>query len=399
MLNIREIQESYILGKVVAWDTPYNSAATVPDSQLTGVSTSGYYFNRATHPYLKNFETIIKMGPDSSRWTIEPYSATTTYVKEQIVEEGGFIYESLANGNTGNTPSSSPTEWLPTNVLSQYLKRTMRGSLETVLQNEVCRNPLVSNEYLYRLGRPQEDIDPNESKWVGIRINPLSSNHLSYVINQIGLQFTGTQNVEVFLYNQNNLVTSVNLTSDGNNFKFFDVDMNIDPSEKGAWYIFYDQTGLTEQSVGSNQTIHSCFDPYFSIVGFSVDPGTDLNTIDQSDFEYGTTFGLNLNLSIAPDLTNFIKQHPNLIAEAWQLQTATDILWDFLGNTNVRSNQNQRNIDREEVKFQLIDTKGRTLAKRLTHAMKKLSNSLDQVGKTDTAFRANPEDYYESSTV
>ena len=87
MLNIREIQESYILGKVVAWDTPYNSAATVPDSQLTGVSTSGYYFNRATHPYLKNFETIIKMGPDSSRWTIEPYSATTTYVKEQIVEE------------------------------------------------------------------------------------------------------------------------------------------------------------------------------------------------------------------------------------------------------------------------------------------------------------------------
>jgi hypothetical protein len=40
------------------------------------------------------------------------YSAVTTYSKDQRVDYGTFIYQSLVNSNTGNQPDISPTFWI-----------------------------------------------------------------------------------------------------------------------------------------------------------------------------------------------------------------------------------------------------------------------------------------------
>lgn len=42
-----------------------------------------------------------------------PYDAGTTYASGQATVDGGIIYLSLVDGNTGNTPATSPTDWLP----------------------------------------------------------------------------------------------------------------------------------------------------------------------------------------------------------------------------------------------------------------------------------------------
>lgn len=39
------------------------------------------------------------------------YSAGTTYAAKELATEGGNVYESLAAGNIGKTPSTSPAAW------------------------------------------------------------------------------------------------------------------------------------------------------------------------------------------------------------------------------------------------------------------------------------------------
>lgn len=42
---------------------------------------------------------------------IPTYEATRAYAQNRFVEDVGIIYKSLVDSNTGNTPSSSPTQW------------------------------------------------------------------------------------------------------------------------------------------------------------------------------------------------------------------------------------------------------------------------------------------------
>ena len=48
-------------------------------------------------------------------WNLTPtsYAGGTTYAQGNLVTSGGTVYYSLVNSNTGNTPASSPTFWLP----------------------------------------------------------------------------------------------------------------------------------------------------------------------------------------------------------------------------------------------------------------------------------------------
>lgn len=43
---------------------------------------------------------------------IPEYDAGTTYYTNSICQSGGFIYKSLVDNNLGNTPSSSPSDWI-----------------------------------------------------------------------------------------------------------------------------------------------------------------------------------------------------------------------------------------------------------------------------------------------
>lgn len=47
----------------------------------------------------------------ASKSAVDYWSIGTTYNTENCVEDSGNIWRSLTNSNTGNTPSSSPTQW------------------------------------------------------------------------------------------------------------------------------------------------------------------------------------------------------------------------------------------------------------------------------------------------
>lgn len=52
-------------------------------------------------------------GPQFTGFTIQgPYVAGTTYATNDVVNDGTSTYVSRINSNTGNTPSSSPAQWM-----------------------------------------------------------------------------------------------------------------------------------------------------------------------------------------------------------------------------------------------------------------------------------------------
>ncbi len=84
--------------------------------------------------------------------TATTYSATVTYVKDQIVTSAGTPYISLKDFNLGNTPASSPTLWsttIPTGAGTGSMKWVQVGAaLAPVVR---VTPPRDSNSYVYRL--------------------------------------------------------------------------------------------------------------------------------------------------------------------------------------------------------------------------------------------------------
>jgi len=404
LLNRISIQDDFASAGVVTFKEGMQSPGTL-DERVSGDSLSGLYFNRGTHPFLENFDNLKAMANDTTGWTVQAWDNAVTYSKQDIVEDAassGNYFQSLTNANSGNTTSNT-TNWLPTTLLSQYLNEYTRGALDTILSTQFEVNPLVDAKQLMKIGKLDETV-PIEAKWRGLRITPKSSDYLNIRFNQIGLRFTGAQAVTIKLYNQNTpkLSETFNITS--NNFEWSTptTDWLID-NEPGSWYVFYDETNHTEQSIGTNAYLQKCFYKYFDVIAFEAPVGTDLNTLDESSFRWDTNFGINLNFTIGYDLTEFVIENKRSFKEVWQLQAAFDLLTSMKVNAGIRSNRNQRAINIEEhideINFQLVDLTNYTLAKRLESAYKKLKAALNRIAQTDSALRVNKGNWYEVTTM
>jgi hypothetical protein len=88
------------------------------------------------------------------------YSATVSYSAGASVDSGGIIYISLVDGNLGNTPASSPTDWQAVGGTASYAgiwsgtasytigqTVSVSSSLYIALQNSTNENPTTTTGY------------------------------------------------------------------------------------------------------------------------------------------------------------------------------------------------------------------------------------------------------------
>jgi hypothetical protein len=92
------------------WD-PYFGAMTV---SLYSSATS-YYAGELVYTAAGDGTNRVYLSLQSANAdvpaTATTYSATTTYMKNQVVTSAAIAYMSLVDLNIGNTPASSPTQW------------------------------------------------------------------------------------------------------------------------------------------------------------------------------------------------------------------------------------------------------------------------------------------------
>ena len=405
MYNLNDIQEKFFSKKQITFRSSLNSESEVLDSDLTGISKSGRYFNSGVNSMI-NLENLSSLFPLLSEYNISAYDSGTTYSNynttfslNDVVLESSKYYISVANSNTNNLVSDSDY-WKETTLLSLILKDKIRSSIEVVLSELITPNFIEDNVYMYRIANTTTDIIENTDKLVGYRINPLSSDHLLFILNQVSLLFDSDETITFYLYNQNTLITSFDLSATANYLEWQDLatELNIE-SNRGAYYLFYDQKALNGQAIGDDTIFYFNMFNYANITPFEIDSVSDLSVFDESFLTYNKNYGINLNFTISYSMTNFINQHMSQLCECIHRQFEYDILELFLNNPDARISGRVRNVNDEILRYELKSFEGDTVINKLKKAYKRMKSTIDKLGYKDSSFVENIDDNFSLGSI
>jgi hypothetical protein len=250
------------------------------------------------------------------------------------------------------------------------------------------------------------------SRLVGLRITPRNINNIRVVINQIGLQLTHAQTgLPVYLWHSSRAATvdsQVLVTTTTNYFDWKALGFNLDYvnyandiDSGGSYYIGYFEADLTGNAIrktydfyagpcvscpGSqtNRTIYNLWSKYVEVLPFSVPnsklSGTNIPPVEDMVWDETTNYGINLSLTVKPDLTELVTNNLSVVTYPLGLQFASDMLEWMLYNPATRVNPSQMNANQAAFNYALNgDSQNRGIVKDLTDAINGLAEDLSGI--------------------
>lgn len=400
MLQNKRICESLI--HLVGWQQGYTKDEQI--SEALTESESGMYF-QGVHPLL-TISNLKSIAPNFDK-DVEVYQSDKEYKGGEIVSYNDKRYKCIKK-NKGIVPgvAGSNNSWLECDLFSEWLLSKMKSSIMTMV-NTLCTKKIVNgtmrslceNKILYDgTGRMYDTIN-NESNFVGLELIPTRSQGVTLRIDKIGLQFTkaGIYKIYIMQSGLNSPYKVLTLQKrEDNTMEWFPIDDCILPysgdnlEAGGSWYIGYSQLELPEGSMAINKDydwsqppcrgcsrynyqLWNYWSKYMRVQPFLVN-NENLNSISfnedfNEDFNgenmrmwdienniYGnhTNYGLNLQVTIGCDITDFIIAQRLNFANLLGLQLATDLLREMVYNSNNRYNSNSINIaSSNEIRYEL----------------------------------------------
>lgn len=368
-------------------------------SSLT-VSESGLYYQDA-HPLLtlKNLQSI---APDFSNRVWDEYDSHKTYNKGNVVavyeqqsRESYTLYICLADGTTGQDPTSSD-KWAHTDPFSLWLEEKTRASISNVVSRFIYSvmpkggtKSILEHRLLFNsVGRLADRVE-NKGNLVGLEVHPIQAYDACVKLHKIGFQSVNPDDMQapgrltVFIKSSNDLFGNVfNEVFRTGNAKTEWVEANVDVNNRDGGqclYVCYDQKELEiNRQMAINRTIDwskapcpTCnnvdyqafmaWSKYLEVWPFYVarqnliDDSNRMYIFDQQDIIYTnhTNFGLNLEISVYCDYTDFMIRNKGEFITLLMKQLAVDMLREFAYNPNVRANRNSVNVSRTDVMFAL----------------------------------------------
>ena len=352
------------------------------DSELTSLPDGGMYLNSGVHPSI-TVNNLLQFLPNVD-FTFVAFNASVTYgkyidtrVSKDIVIDSGIIYQSLTAGNTGNTPASSPSNWLVTDIDSLRIKSFVLRSQDSAVAKINLNRRQLDSQFLYNLVEVNEEptttLLPNDfAAWV---FEPKGSDYTTFTINQVALQALTATPQSLFVINQGVLITTLTLNPNLEGRLEFE-DINYTFSGKGKW-IF----AINAQNVLTNGAV---IDPlnFDGFVAYTAE-GTGA-TAQDAIYSFGTTNnGLSFNVTSHFDpslyITNNLVNFVSYLQAAWEL----DVLNMFLFNSNNRSNKDQRmQLDKTNLIAETRELEAATVIRKFEkerkQAIKQLEKTLDR---------------------
>lgn len=386
MVRATDIQEN-LLG-LIGWEQNYDSDLRIAED-LTR-SESGIYYQQI-HPLL-TLQNISCIAPDFRNTAAEDYSENETYVKGDVVVHEGTWYRAL---KTSTGVQIEDTEyWMETNPLSEWLRRKTKASIQKAIThfcNEKAARgelkTLCENKTLFDGTGRLVDVVKNRRNMVGFEIVPLRAKGVTVKINRIGLQFTEPGEYTLYLMHSSSAepVKVLKLNKVRKNsvewVSFPDLYLPYRGTETdtgGSWYLCYLQSELPEGSQAirkdrdwSKGPCNSCslgdyvswqaWSKYIEVHPFSVseeavlteEGGVSLWDIVRNQYTYDNNYGLNLEVTVACDITDFIIEQKALFQDVIAKQVAVDFLKEFAYNANVRTNRHAINVSRLDLMYEL----------------------------------------------
>lgn len=385
MVRANDIQEKLL--HLIGWEQNYDTQELKIADALT-VSESGLYFQQV-HPLL-TLQSISSIAPDFKNIVYSEYSNEKHYDKGSIVKYDGNLYKSLQQ-TTGNLPTDQEF-WSETNQLSEWLEGKTKASIQKAIvrycNEKIAKGTyrtLCENRTLFDGTGRLTDIIANKNNLVGFEIVPIRSKGVTTRINRIGIQTDGVGEIKLFLYHSSTelpvKVITVNKTNKG--FQWFIIPDLYLPYESeetesgGSWYLMYEQSKLGNMHAirkdkdWSKEPCNSCsrremqawmaWSKYLEIHPFKISEESLqyeedkplLWDIENNMYTYDNNYGLNLDVSVNCDITDFIIEQRMLFQDVIAKQVAVDMLREFAYNPNVRTNRHSINASRVDILYEI----------------------------------------------
>lgn len=377
MYRIKDIVTAFL--PLVGWE----QGKDIRIAEELTQSASGLYFQEA-HPLL----TLRAMrGIMPERWEegYEDFSLDKHYLKGEKAKFEGKVYK--AKENTYMHSVADTDYWLPYDVLSDYLesleirgiKNVIKRFIEDKVKNYETRNLIDRRCFFDGMGRNTARVI-NTNKLVGFEINPLKKGGATMKAEKVGVQFVGNNGeITLYLFHSSESAPvwskTINYTAKNGAMQWFDLDGTffsfLKDGSEGSWYLCYAQNELPDYMEAINVQRDWSKSPCVSCNKGDVALWREINNWaevspfyvaefngtmwDKDDTIYtpGNNYGLNLQISLACDLTDTIIENRDMFASAIQLEVACEALRTLVLNPEVSVNRVQYNAERDNILYEV----------------------------------------------
>lgn len=389
MVRIQEIQEGLL--HLIGWRQSYDANDGVVSEALTQ-SESGLYYQDA-HPLL-TLQNLQSIAPDFSNISYPVHSTEETYAKGVVVTDSDKHYKSL-KAVPENIQITDTEYWIETNSFSEWLetktKACITKAINSYVNEKVAKGTykaLCEKKTLFDgTGRIYDTIK-NKNNLVGFEIVPIRAKGVTTKINRIGLQFSEPGDYTILVMHSSLMEPYYQETFTkriGDNIEWFTPSQELylpyeadEIDAGGSWYICYVQSQLPTGSQAirksrdwSKGPCNECsrheyetwhiWSKYLEVHPFYVNEElvpivgeqVQLWDVENNLYDYSTNYGLNLDITVACDMTDFIIEQRQMFTDYLSKSLAIDFLREFAYNPNVRTNRHSVNASRPDILYEI----------------------------------------------
>lgn len=388
MIRIKDLNEQLL--HLVGWQQSYDTSEVKLSDNLTQ-SESGMYFQQV-HPLL-TLPNLMSIAPDFKNTNFTEHDANSSYKEGVVVTLEDKYYKSIKDVPV-NTEITNDEYWIETNLFSEWLEDKTKASIIKLINKFInmkladkASKSLIENKTLFDGTGRLTNLATNRNRFVGFEVDTVRSKGVTVKINKIGLQFTRPGKYKVYILHSSCDTPVYSFEFEklkSNSIEWFkpkeDILLPYESQEidaGGSWYIGYLQSDLPENSQAINrdrdwstQPCKGCsrqeflawqaWSKYIEIHPFYVDENQLLGEDEQMyfdpeimNFTYDANYGINLDVSVYCDLTDFIIKQKQLFQDVIAKQVAVDFLREFAYNPNVRTNRRSINASRTDILYEL----------------------------------------------
>lgn len=387
MIRANDIQKALL--HLIGWQQSYDTTNLKIADSLTE-SESGLYFQQV-HPLL-TLENMSCIAPDFKNIEFPEYE-NKEYIKGNIVSYNDKLMKLIQDSNKAEDTFIAPdnTEyWEETNLFSEWLENKTKASIQKAINRYAVEKnagktytTLCENRTLFEGTGRLVDTVKNKQNLVGFEIIPVRAKGVTTKINRIGLQFTKPGTYKLYLMHSSRAepIQTIELEKTNTSFEWFTLTDVYLPYQSenndagGSWYLVYKQSELPEGSMAirkdrdwSKGPCKACtrreylswmaWSKYLEIHPFYINEEIAPDEIALWDVEnnvytYDNNYGINLEVTVACDITDFIIEQRMMFQDVIAKQLAVDMLKEFAYNANVRTNRHSINASRIDILYEI----------------------------------------------
>lgn len=389
---------------VVGWCQSDDPCSETLDSDLLD-SSSGVIIN--DQHGLVTQENISDTAPNFKLYQFKDWDVLETYNTGDRIRYQDVIYSSLIDGNIGNQPDTSTTEWQNVSLLSNWIRKKTKAFIGQFVsdifikkESDKVVKTIFDDQYIFTGTGKFNDLITKSNRFVGFEIKVKEDEDIKLIVNRIGLQLTEVQpSLDLYLFHSSVkeplLVTNIS-TNKSNSFCWVELSDTIEMyyssdshDTGGLFYLGYYEEDLIGQAIrkrynwrrpcgtcGGSRDFHFYrkWSKFASIIPVYFDnqylDARLMPDIDGLREVYDNNFGLNLNISTHCDLSDFlcrhVSKHPNQLAK----YIAMKFIYEMANSQRLNGDKAQIKMDAQ---MELDDSRGaHTIKQSVKQSMKSM---------------------------